>query len=99
MYKLLTPIHLFYRKETTKNDHHSKFEQYLRNRVFDDVIRNPLLDGFDIEAAKKEKDKNYREKFEAEIKSIQQDEQFLFKNEFLEEKEIIKRYFIVVIGS
>lgn len=87
---LLPNVHILSSKE---NGHDSKFV-YLRSRVFDDVVKNPTLEAFDIDKVGPSKNKKEdRERFIDKMHKAQEYEKFLYlqpKNE----KEEIKRYFI-----
>ena len=88
--KLLPRVHIISNKE---KDHDSKFE-YLRSRVFDDLIKNPILPAFDIEKVGPNKSqKEDRLKFVERTEKVQREERFLYA-ESNDEKDKVKKYFI-----
>ncbi len=88
--ELLPQVHIISDKE---KGHDSKFK-YLRSRVFDDLIKNPILESFDIDKVGPSKSQTEaRERFIERTKKVQQYEKFLY-TEPNDEKDVIKKYFI-----
>ncbi|MED3052122.1 DEAD/DEAH box helicase [Bacillus thuringiensis] len=94
IHKLLPPIHFV--NSEVYNRLNSKMEskiRSLRSNLFEDRIENPVLESFDIDKLKI--DKNNRERIEEKFNTIKENEELIFTNED-DEESVLKRYLVNV---
>lgn len=75
--------------------HDSKFK-YLRCRIFDDIVKNPMLESYNIEKdgpSKSKKDERKRDKFIERTEKLQAYEKFIY-SEIKSNRDNVKKYFI-----
>jgi hypothetical protein len=90
--RLLPKVHFINNEDHyQKNSKMEKKIKLLRSRVFDDVVRNPILEAFDIETLSKQAAS--KEKYVEKVTAVQENERFLTAIPETKEDEI-RQYLI-----